>query len=196
LWGAYDAHSSSESGVYCPVGCSVEEFEEGAGEDDEVADCESDPVLRRGKWRGGGQQAGSATQKVAEGKGRCTSIFTATIHPNKICRKLKAPETMEAHVVSAEAANTNCSRRRTRGWFFSARRVRRGKKMSNMSDIIDALCMVEPNKMRRKNMGVTHSSFEEWLPVPCKGRLEFCVSKIHSNMSRIRRGVRRTVHTL
>jgi hypothetical protein len=41
----YNAHSSTGSGVYCPVGCGVEEFEEGAGEDGEVADCERDPVL-------------------------------------------------------------------------------------------------------------------------------------------------------
>jgi hypothetical protein len=68
--------------------------------------------------------------------------------------------------------------------------------MSNMPDIIDALCMVEPNKMRRKNMGVTHLSFEEWLPVSCKGRLEFCVSKTNFNMSRIQRVVRRRLHTL
>jgi hypothetical protein len=78
----------------------------------------------------------------------CTSIATAIIYPNKIRFKLKIQETIEAHVVIVEAANMNCSRWRRRGWFFSSRRVRRGKKMSKASDINETLCTVEPDKMR------------------------------------------------
>jgi hypothetical protein len=41
------AQSSTGGGVYCPltVRCGAEEFEEGGGEDREIADCEGDPVL-------------------------------------------------------------------------------------------------------------------------------------------------------
>jgi hypothetical protein len=46
---------------------------------------------------------------------------------------------MEAQVVSADAANINCSRRRRLGWFFSTWSVRSGRKMSRASDTIAAL---------------------------------------------------------
>jgi hypothetical protein len=53
----------------------------------------------------------------AKGKGKedrtwLTSIPIATVNPNPILHKLKIPDTMEAHVISADAANMNCSRRR------------------------------------------------------------------------------------
>jgi hypothetical protein len=82
----YDAHSSTVSGVYCPVGCGVGEFEESAGEDDEAADCERDPILhwrKAERRRSERQKLGSEVKGGGKGE-RGTSILTTIIYPNKI----------------------------------------------------------------------------------------------------------------
>jgi hypothetical protein len=57
--------------------------------------------------------------------------------------------------------------------------------MSKASDIIDAIYTVEPDETRKKNVGVTHLSIEEWLPVSRYYTVAFCVRTVHNNASRI-----------
>ena len=111
-----------------------------------------------------------------------TSIKIVIVSANSILLKLIAPLTMEAQVVSDEAANMACSRRRRRDWFFSWRSVRTGKKMSRASATIAALYgwlrLIEGNTRE------THRSFERWALVPGLRTEEPWMRAVHTNVSR------------